>query len=444
MNFDWKSNIDNYKFKNGTTLYGIKDNSVPIVFFQLIFKFGSLAEDIEKKGITFLLCQMLMKGNKQYKKEVLNLEIDKIGATINVVALHDYVAFFGKVPKEYFNDFIEIINKIIFSDVSFDKKELSIVKSKAEDILLNIKDDDNSLCNAIFSNVLFKNKSYGLISSGNRKTLNSITIDELNIHLKKLKESQNIIALAGDYCDIEVNSLEKMFGNINKKENEFIPQTDIHTPVGYELYYYNKKDRTQTQILTGQPSVGLNDKNIYSLILFNKYFGADFTSVLAQEIREKRGWSYYAQSDISLYKNMSLFTMEYGPTNENVVESFDYFKKLFTNTLSTEINKENLEFPVRKLRNSYYFKFSTIIRKLNILIDSVIYNYPLDFYNVYIPEIEKISPQEFKINLNKTLSVNNQIVVMVGNVESYLKELKAKKIFNKITKVNNIDFLKSK
>jgi zinc protease len=176
-------------------------------------------------------------------------------------------------------------------------------------------------------------------------------------------------------------------------------------------------------------------------LIFNKYFGSDFTSILAQEIREKNGWSYYANSEFSLYKYATLFSLEYAPNTENLINSFKYLKTLFTNNINQKIDKEHLEFTKNKIINSYNFKFSTTVKKLSLLSDLKLYDYPDNFFETYKSCVLKITPSILEEKIKNIINPGNQIVVMVGDVNSKIKELEDSKLFDTINNLKNLNFL---
>ncbi len=443
INFEYKK--DQKTLSNGIPIYGIKDNSVPIIHFALVFRSGVIEEPIEKKGIYSILSHMIFRGNRGFQKDFIDRELDSIGASLKMIASGDELSFLGNVSKENFNKFLQILYSLLFKEYEWDKEEFKIAKARALDQLVMIKEDDSYLSAAIFSYILFEGKNYGLPSTGTKSSLKKITISDLDRYIKILREKPFFITISGDYDKDELSFMDKTLSQIqfNEKSEKTSPNTeisekiDLYEPQGLELYYYHKPDRTQTQILLGQTSIPPIKKDIYILMLFNKYFGGDFTSLMAQEIREKRGWSYYAQSEITTYHHATTFSMEYAPFTDKTVESFTYLMELYKKELSTEISQKNLDFTIKKIVKRSYFKFSTLLRKMNALINSEIYGYPENFYQQYLEKIESLEPNFIQNVLSKLLSPEKQIVVMVGNMEPILAQFRELNYFSKVVCMND-------
>ncbi|MBN2694747.1 insulinase family protein [bacterium] len=444
LNFEYKKDVK--KLSNAIPVYGIKDNSVPIIHFALVFREGVIDEPIDKKGVYSILSHMIFRGNRIFQKDYIDRELDSIGASLKMIASGDEISFLGNVSKENFNKFLQILNMLLFKEYEWDKDEFKIAKARALDQLVMIKEDDSYLSAAIFSYTLFNGKNYGLPSTGMKSSLKKITISDLDKYIKILREKPFFITISGDYDKDEFITMDRVFSQIsfNETASENLISTkkiELYEPQGLELYYYHKPDRNQTQILLGQTSIPPIRKEIYILMLFNKYFGGDFTSLMAQEIREKRGWSYYAQSEITTYRHATTFSMEYAPFTEKTVESFKYFMELYKKELLTPISQKDLDFTIQKIVKRSYFKFSTLLRKMNALINSEIYGYPENFYQQFLEKIESLDPNFIQNVLSKLIYPEKQVVVMVGNMEPILEEFGNSNYFSKTVSMNDINWM---
>lgn len=441
IKYNWQSNITEETLENNSILYKIEDNSIPIIYFKLIIEDGALTENESELGITSLLVQMLLNGNKKFSQERVNIELDKLGASLNIASGYDYFALISRMPANNFKKFIDFLNSLLFSDMDFDKEKFEISISKAKSLLLRIKEHDSYLSSMIFSNIVFKNKNYGLLSSGNSNSLDKLKIENLNNRLEYLKNSRHFWLIGGDYNNNDILKLKEFTSKFKIKNNKLNKNIETYKPKGFELYYYQKDNKNKVNTIIGASSIALKNKNISSILIFNKYFGSDFTSILAQEIREKNGWSYYANSEFSLYKYATLFNIEYAPNIENLLKSFTYFKKLFTDNINNQIDKEHLEFTKNKIINSYNFKFSTTVKKLSLLSDLKLYEYPNDFFKTYQSDTLSMNNNILGQKIKKIINPNNQIIVMIGDVDKKIKELKNSNIFSNITKLKNLDYL---
>jgi len=441
MKYNWQKNISEEVLENKSILYKIKDNSIPIIYFKLIFENGALTENENELGITSLLSQMLLIGNKSFPQKEIDFELDKLGASLSIASGYDYFAIISRIPSNNFISFLKLLDRLLFSKISFDEEKFEISKEKAKNLLLRIKEHDAYLSSMIFSNIIFKNKNYGLLSSGNSNSLKKLNLEDLNSRLSYIKKSKHYWLIGGDYNHDDIDYLKEFTSKFDIENIENNKIIDVYKPDGFELYYYQKNDKNKVNIVIGAPSIALKNIDIASILVFNKYFGSDFTSILPQEIREKNGWSYYANSEFSLYKYATLFNMEYAPDIENLLVSIKYFKKLFLDNINNEISEEYLEFTKNKIINSYNFKFSTTVKKLSLLSDLKLYNYPDNFFENYRSDVLSMNNSSLSRKIKKIINPNKQVVVMVGNIDKKINELKESGLFKTITKLENLDYL---
>ena len=71
---------------------------------------------------------------------------------------------------------------------------------------------------------------------------------------------------------------------------------------GRRIFFIDKPNRSQTQIMVGHPSVPASHPGFYALQVMTSAFGGQFSSRLMQELRVKRGLSYGAYAWVSNHR----------------------------------------------------------------------------------------------------------------------------------------------
>ncbi|HEX5667674.1 MAG TPA: insulinase family protein, partial [Chitinophagaceae bacterium] len=73
-----------HELSNGMRVFGIENNEVPLVQFEIVIDGGLLLDDINKVGVANMMARMMTQGTKQKTPLQLEEAIQQLGAAINV------------------------------------------------------------------------------------------------------------------------------------------------------------------------------------------------------------------------------------------------------------------------------------------------------------------------------------------------------------------------
>ncbi len=134
---------------------------------------------------------------------------------------------------------------------------------------------------------------------GERKTVSSLTVDDLRAHMRRYYTSERMVAAVCGRFDREeiVRLCEKFFG----------PMTNSGNPVQASPAQYRKcltlrkKDFEQTQLALAMPGIGAQDDRRFAMRLLMSVLGTSSSSRLYQRIREELGLVYEIESFSASY-----------------------------------------------------------------------------------------------------------------------------------------------
>jgi len=306
--------IDNFykkKLKNGLTVL-FEKRSLPIISTIAAVNFGGGFETEKEKGIAHLIEHLLFKGTKKRSYDKLSREIEKKGGILNGYTSEEVTAFWNKLPDKHFNTSIEIASDLILNP-KFDAKEFEKEKKVIIEEIKMYHDNPIYYVNEKIKELLYE-KPFGMSVAGTVKTVSGITRAQvLNFFNKHYKTNKMVLCVVGnaDFSSI-VKKAEKLFPK-NQAHFSF-PKIKKHNHEIIET----RKGLDQSHFVIGfhTPSLSQNKKHAYELAL--TYLAEGMSSVLFNEIREKRGLAYTIRPSIDIGKNYGFATIYAGTSKEHI------------------------------------------------------------------------------------------------------------------------------
>jgi len=174
---------------------------------------------------------------------------------------------------------------------------------------------------------------------------------------------------------------------------------------------------TQTHVLLGQTGLRRGDADYFPLYVGNHVLGGGgMVSRLFQEIREKRGLSYSANSYFSPMREKGPFTASLQTRTDQTEEALSVLQeqlKIFIDDGPTkaelEASKKNITggFPLRLASNSKIIGYIGMIG---------FYDLPNDYLETFNARVSAVTVDQIKDAFKRRLSPDKFVTVMVGPV----------------------------
>ena len=301
------------KLSNGLTIL-FEKRELPVVSSAVGINFGALYESEKEKGISHLIEHMLFKGTKKRGYEELSKEIEKKGGILNGYTGEEATVFWSKLPSKHVDTGIEIISDIIlnpaFSEEEFEKEKGIVIEE------INMYHDNPVYYVHDKIKELLYEAPFGMSIAGTIEIVKSLTREDVkDFFNKNYKTDKMVLCVVGD----------AEFDFICKKAESLFPEskTEFNLP---EIRKKNlkivetRKGLDQAHLILGIHSPNLGQKEKYAYDIALAYLAGGMSSVLFNEIRQKRGLAYDLRADSDIGRNYGYLTIYAGAKKENLDE----------------------------------------------------------------------------------------------------------------------------
>lgn len=410
---------------SGIKVYGIENNEVPLVQFEIQIAGGLLLENKDKVGVSNLLAELMTKGTKNKTPEELENAIESIGASINAYASEDNITISGTTLSKHFDKTMDLVTEILL-EPRWDESEFELLKQSTISGIQRSKANPNSIASDEFSKLLYgENNILAYNNRGTEKSVKRIELIDLkNYYKNNLSAKLTNFHVVGDITEKNaVQALDKLNAQWQSVDVN-IPELPL--PLYTEksiVYFYDVSGAKQSVIRFGYPALKATDDDYYPATVMNyRLGGGGFASQLTQELREGKGYTYGIRSRFSGTQHLGEFSISSGIRTNVTFEASSLIKQILEN-YGRNYSEEDLEVTKGYTIKSTARAFETLGAKLNML--SNISNYGLadDYAKQREAIVKNLNIEDVKTLIENYIKPNQMIYLIVGDAETQLDKL---------------------
>jgi predicted Zn-dependent peptidase len=401
---------------NGLELIVIENNVYPFVQIFFGVEAGNFY-DGDKTGLSVLTSRLQIKGSDSRNAMQIAGDIDFLASTIYSGASWDVNYFAIRSLKKNLNQTLDILVDCILNP-TFPEDEL---QREVTQIVANYKrgkTETNELSENEFMKVTFgEDNPYGKrITETNIK---KITTDDIKDFYKKYFLPNNTFCVInGDITLKEaVTLLEQKLKDWKKGPLPPKDKGDLKIPPAQRVVVVNRDGAVQSSIRIGGVTMTRTNPDFLKLEVVNTYLGGYFQSQLMQKLREEKSYTYGVNSGIEprLFAGVFGIRTQVGSqfTADAVTDILKEIKQLSTSTISDD--------RFNALKNYLIGNFSMSLESDDAIASRIrdlrTVGAPLNYYDNYIPSVQKMTKEDFLNVAKKYLDVSKMSIVISGDNE---------------------------
>ncbi|MBI3319593.1 MAG: insulinase family protein [Candidatus Omnitrophica bacterium] len=272
---------------------------------------GGRYETAELSGVSHFLEHLLFKGTRTRSCERLKQAIEGIGGSFNGFTAEEFTCYMVKVPAQYLRRAVAVLSDMVLHP-AFRPRDID---KEREVILEEIRMYDDTPAQAIhdvFNQLMWPNHPLGNLLSGTTDTVRRIRRRDLLAYWKQRYHARNLlVACAGAMTPEQVlGQLRTTFARLaGGSVRRFRPAP--RPPRGPQIRLIHKATE-QTHLCLGSPAIPRTHPQRFALELLHVILGANMSSRLFREVREKRGLVYEIGTQIKRYHDTGAFVIYAG------------------------------------------------------------------------------------------------------------------------------------
>jgi zinc protease len=318
---------------------------------------------------------------------------------------------------ERFNRALKLFTRVMshpgFPDDAFQReRERALLGLKAA------QQKPDSVAQRAFYKALYGEHPYAYLTDGEMDSLQALTLDEVrSFYAKHYVTASMSIVIVGDMTRAQAeDSAEKLASSLPK--GEALPAIPAPVALSESKTIRIPFPSSQASILIGQLGMSRSDPDYFPLYVGNHIFGGSgFSSILMEEIREKRGLAYGVYSYQMPMQQPGPFLMGVQTKLEQAEQAEALMRENLVKFVQNGPSTQALEHAKKNIIGGFPLRLDSNADIANWLSILAIYQLPFDFIERYPQEAKATSQASIRKAWQQRIHPDALLTVIVGGSE---------------------------
>ena len=413
---------------NGLHLIVLEDHRAPLVTFQLLVRgAGGYYDPAETPGLATFTAALMREGTAKRTSQQISEELERMAATLTVSAgmSATEASMNGSALSENFPKLMEIAADVL-QNPSFADRELALYKQRTGAQLVQQRSQPDFLADERFARQLYGSHPGGRVAPS-PEALKAVTREQLaEFHKARFLPDFAALAVAGDTTLDDVRKLVEANLAAWKKAGATEPAvSEPPAPDAARVILVSRPNSVQTNLVVGAPGISRTSPDYDVLQVMNKVIGGGPTGRLFMHLREEKGYTYGAYSNLTATRYRGNWQASTEVRTEVTDPALRDLLAELTTMKDQPVPDKDLQIAKRAMVASFALSLESPQQMLGYYTTRWLYRLPADYWDKYPERVMAVTPAQVQAASKKYLDAARVQVVAVGDA-SKIKDLLSK------------------
>jgi zinc protease len=402
---------------SGIKAWLIEEHSLPLIAVRVAFEGSGFAYDASgEEGRANMAAAMLTEGAGDMGEREFNEALENKAIEFNTAVDEDMLELSMQSLSEHKDAAFSYLG-LVLSKPRFDSDAVERSRRQMLAILKQAEQDPGYQLERVWKKIAYGDHPYGKPQIGTERSIGSMGGSDLRDYAEQHLTRENmLVSVVGDITPAELKALlDKHFVSLPEKykPDVTVSEAKIATADKPVVVPY---DIPQTQVAFALPGIKRNDPDYISAYVMNQILGGDgnLISKLGQEIREKRGLSYYVYSHFSPFGHGGVWAGGFATRNEQARQAAAVLRDTLERFIKTGPSDTELTSAKQYLTGSFAAKLDTNEDLAAFLINMQHNKLGIDYLDKRNALINAVSKSDIEAVAKRLIRPDNLLIVMIG------------------------------
>ncbi len=278
---------------------------------------GGRYEEKANKGIAHLIEHLSFKGTRKYSANKIKETIEGVGGSLNAFTSEEFTCYLTKIISKHLPLALDVLSDMILEPL-FAEKDLEKEKAVILEEIKMYRDLPQAYVNELLEELLWPEHPLGMNLAGTFESVSLMKRSRVLSFQNAFYHPANIVvSVSGNIEHKKIYEyIAKAFSKIKAKENIPFKKAPVHQEASRAKFFH--KDTQQSHLAFGYHGYKRNHPDRHALGLLHIILGANMSSRLFNEVREKKGLAYEIGTHLRYFYDTGAFFIHAGVDNRKV------------------------------------------------------------------------------------------------------------------------------
>jgi zinc protease len=409
---------------NGLSLVVVEDNRLPLISYRLAFRVGGAFDPPNLPGLTDLLAGLLPEGTESKTSKEIADEVARMGASLSAGANSDYTIVAASALTQFNDPVLDLLAEVVL-EPSFPEHEVELAKQNTKESLRQQRAQPSFLASEMVSRVMFGEHPYSVVAPTPESIDRSAREEFVKFHRTKFVPNSAVFVVVGDVRHEEmVSRVESLFSTWQRGGELVANFPDPPARSRRTAYVVDRHGSAQSNIVIANLGITRTDPDYFPMLLMHTVLGATASSRLFMNLREDKGYTYGAYSNLDARRSAGTFRATAEVRTPVTGDSLKEFFFELDRIRKEPVTQKEIADAKSYLTGVFPIRLETQEGLTDQLVQIKMLNLPDDYLQMYRDRVQAVTIEDIQRVAEKYVRPDEAALVVVGDGSSVLEQIK--------------------
>lgn len=408
------------RLENGLRVIVLEHPGQPVANVNLYVRAGSAAEAAERAGLAGMTAELVTKGTATRTATEIAETIEGVGGSLDSSAGDDWLTVSASVLTEHLPLAFELASDVVLRP-TFPEEEVAVTRRRILSALQVQLGQPSAIAERQFlRDVYGEDHPYGV--SPIPGTVEAITRDEIAAFHRDYFTADNALLVVSGVVDPgAVESLARRhFGEWRRGAPAAVAFPEPSALEGTRIALVHRPGSVQSNIRIGHLAIRPDNPDYFPLTVLNNIVGGGTDARLFQILREEKGWTYGAYSQLTRPVDIGHFAARAEVRTEVTDSALAEMLRQLHRIRDQEVPADEFDGARSYLAGSFPLRLETAGQIAGQIAQAMLLGLPVEYVSEFPERIMAVTPADVQRVAREYVQPERAAIVVVGDARQVL------------------------
>jgi zinc protease len=408
---------------NGLQIVIVEDRKLPLVSYRLAFRSGDAADPADLPGLTDMMAGLLSEGTESRTSRQIAEEVARMGASLTAGANSDYTTVAASSLADFSDEILELMADVTLHP-SFPENEVELTRQNTIESLKQQRAQPSFLATEMVSRVIYGQHPYSVVAP-TPESINATSRERLiEFHRLRLVPNNAVLILVGDLrTGPTLKKIEELFGKWEPRSVAAEKFPDPPHRQQRSAYIVDRPGSAQSNIVIANLGITRTSPDYFPMLLMHTVLGANASSRLFMNLREEKGYTYGAYSNLDARRSAGTFRATAEVRTPVTGDSLKEFFYELTRIRNERVSDREMKDAKSYLTGVFPIRLETQEGLIDQFVQIKMFGLPDDYLQTYRDRVQAVTLGEVQQVAERYVRPDKAAIVIVGDGRQIVEQV---------------------